>query len=689
MHKTNKRWVALLAATMGVASAQAETLTWTGGATGDFTASANWSPAQAPQPGDTLVINKTVTFDAATFDVGSEGLTFQSTAKVVNQVAFTGSGNITVRSNSAGYFQTASCPSHMGDWHIYGGVFEPQTETLGSGTVFVESGDSNAQLQIGGATFRNDIQIVGHSTKPAINFTNAGRLAGVLSSDADFTINIAYVYGRATIITLRGGRTVIVNCDKNSNGSIIYNLDFSGIVEAQIVKNGAGTLRFTGVSTATDATVTVNNGTVEFTESAEWGGSSVTANGATSVLRFSGRNLTSNDATVSVTDGAKIDLTTLAAIPHVTLGETALKSGFYLASDWADGLTGSGLLSVGSDVATWIGDAAGAWSDGANWSTGVAPKGMMIAKFTNAVDLANETFDFGDEGVCIWNLANADLIQRTMFSGTGKYYKFGAGAINYKAESSYTGGTLFADGYARVETPYTNKVFGASEGIVEFTRSADGKHPYLEFGTWNVTLPNRIRFIGATSVARMQISNNIKLTGDIEADANVYILSKWGPMWAEGGFTAPGQTLTFEEPDEKRGWTSYIAGAVDASLLKKGTGSLELRGQSTVETNVLTVAKGTLALTADATWTGLVVVQNGGLLKLNGNGNLSSAATLTIEAGGKVEIAKGVKIEIASLVIDGKAMPTGSSYSVRTRPDVFAGEGRVKVGQIGTLIILR
>ncbi|MDY5597095.1 MAG: hypothetical protein SPG40_06325 [Kiritimatiellia bacterium] len=688
MHKTSKRWAALLVATVGVVNAQAETLTWNGGptATGVFASAENWSPQQVPRPGDTLVINDAVTFAEATFDVGEQGLTLQNTAKVVCKVAFAGAGDITIRSKTQWYdafFQSAPCPSHTGNWHVYDGVFEP-SGALGSGTVYVESGASSAQLRIGYAIFENDIQIVGYSSNPAINFSNAGKLTGMLSSDANFTIYVAWVNAgeRAEVRNLAGGKV----CTVNLGG---HNLDFSGRVNAQIVKNGVGTLRFTGVSTATDATVTVNNGTVEFTESAEWGGSSVTANGATSVLRFSGRNLTSDDATVSVTDGAKIDLTTLAAIPHVTLGETALKSGFYLASDWADGLTGSGLLSVGSDVATWIGGAAGAWSDGANWSMGVAPKGMMIAKFTNAVDLANETFDFGDEGVCIWNLANADLIQRTMFSGTGKYYKFGAGAINYKAESSYTGGTLFADGYARVETPYTNKVFGASEGIVEFTRSADGKHPYLEFGTWNVTLPNRIRFIGATSVARMQISNNIKLTGDIEADANVYILSKWGPMWAEGGFTAPGQTLTFEERDENRGWTSYIAGAIDASLLKQGTGSLELRGQSTVETNVLTVAKGTLALTADATWTGLVVVQNGGLLKLNGNGNLSSAATLTIEAGGKVEIAKGVKIEIASLVIDGKAMPAGSSYSVLTRPDVFAGEGRVKVGQIGTFIILR
>lgn len=81
----------------GVLNLQAETLTWTGGATGDFTASANWSPAQAPQAGDTLVINKAVTFDAATFDVGTSGLEIQASARTLCDVAFAGSGEIRVR----------------------------------------------------------------------------------------------------------------------------------------------------------------------------------------------------------------------------------------------------------------------------------------------------------------------------------------------------------------------------------------------------------------------------------------------------------------------------------------------------------------------------------------------------------------------------------------------------------------
>ena len=212
MHKTSKIWAALLVATVGVVNAQAETLTWKGGPTetGDFASAENWSPKQAPRPGDTLVINDAVTFADATFDVGEQGLTLQNTAKVVCKVAFAGAGDITIRSKTKGwtdgFFQSAPCPSHAGSWHVYDGIFEP-LGALGSGTVYVESGASSAQFQIGNTTFKNNIQIVGLSTKPAINFSNAGTLTGVVSSDADFTINIAYVYtgGRATIQNLQGG----------------------------------------------------------------------------------------------------------------------------------------------------------------------------------------------------------------------------------------------------------------------------------------------------------------------------------------------------------------------------------------------------------------------------------------------------------------------------------------------------
>lgn len=119
--------------------------------------------------------------------------------------------------------------------------------------------------------------------------------------------------------------------------------------------------------------------------------------------------------------------------------------------------------------------------------------------------------------------------------------------------------------------------------------------------------------------------------------------------------------------------------------MKKGTASLELRGRSSGATNVLTAAGGRLRLTAEAAWEGPVVVQNDGLLALDGRDNLSSAATLTVEKGGKVEIAEGVRVN--ALVLNGQKMPVGV-YSKANQPAFFDGAGHVVVGK-ATVVILR
>lgn len=157
-------------------------------------------------------------------------------------------------------------------------------------------------------------------------------------------------------------------------------------------------------------------------------------------------------------------------------------------------------------------------------------------------------------------------------------------------------------------------------------------------------------------------------------------------MHADGDFRAPGKTITFEEDDRELP-PSYFAGVIDAALVKKGTGSLELRGRSSGATNVLTAAGGSLRLTAEAAWEGPVVVQYGGLLALDGRNNLSSAATLTVEEGGKVEIAEGVGVRVNALVLNGQKMPVGV-YSKENQPAFFDGAGHVVVGK-ATVVILR
>ena len=664
----------------GLVGAHADTLTWNGGATteGDFTAAASWSPAQTPQPGDTLVIQEEVTFKSATFDVGTAGLTIQSKQGSVQcGVSFTGSGDLVIMGNGKAFYQDGACPSLTGDWYLRGGVFEPCPGGMGSGKVYVEA---SSRLQVGAVTLTNDVCVVGSGA--SIAFARAARLKGVLSANADLGLNVAWVdpNQRVEIADLRAGSSTVT-----ITGGANCPLDFTGTVEANLVKKrGECEVRFTGTSEAAETALAVEQGTVSFTGSARWAGPSVTATGEGTVLRFDGNNLTAVNGMVCVANGAKLDVASLTILPALTLGDQALEKGTYQEGNFPDNVTGAGILLVGGEVSTWIGGEAGAWSEGQNWSTRVVPKGMVVAWFTNKVTLAAETFDFGADGVCIWN--SAKLTQGTAFAGAGRYRKFGSGQIEYRANSSYTGGTLFTDGSAYLGNATYAQAFGAAEGVVELTRNVDGTGPFFNFGAGHVQISNKIKLVGETKVQRIWITNPVNLKGDVESDSDFLIYSGWGWLHADGNFRAPGKTITFAENDYNLG-PSYFAGAVDAALVKKGTASLELRGRSLGAMNVLTAAGGRLRLTAEAAWEGPVVVQNGRLLALDGRDNLSSASTLTVEEGGKVEIAEGVGVLVHALVLNGQKMPVGV-YSKANQPAFFDGAGHVVVGT-ETVIILR
>lgn len=288
----------------GLVGAHAATLTWNGGSTkeGDFMAASSWSPTQTPQPGDTLVIQEEVTFKSATFDVGTAGLTIQSTKGTVRcGVSFTGSGDLVIMGNGKAFYQDGACPSLTGNWRLHGGVFEPCPGGMGSGKVYVEA---SSRLQVGAVTLTNDICVVGSGA--SISFSRAARLKGVLSATADLRLHLAWVDSnqRVEIADLRAGAST-VTITSNAN----YPLDFTGTVEAHLVKkSGACEVRFTGTSEATKTALVVEKGTVSFTESARWAGPSVTATGEGTVLRFDGNNLTAAAATLTVEEGGKVEI---------------------------------------------------------------------------------------------------------------------------------------------------------------------------------------------------------------------------------------------------------------------------------------------------------------------------------------------------------------------------------------------
>lgn len=329
----------------GLVGAHADTLTWNGGATteGDFTAPASWTPVQTPQPGDTLIIEEEVTFKSATFDVGTAGLTIQSTKGTVRcGVSFTGSGDLVIIGNGKAFFQDGACPSLTGDWRLRGGVFEPCPD-VGSGKVYVEA---SSTLQVGYVTLTNDVCVVGSGA--SIVFARAARLKGVLFAEKDLGLRVAWVdpNQRVEIADLRAGASTVT-----ITGGADCPLDFTGTVEAQLVtKRGACEVRFTGTSEATKTALAVEEGTVSFTGSARWAGSSVTATGEGTILRFDGRNLTAAAATLTVEEGGKVEIAEgVGVLVHaLVLNGKKMPVGVYSNANQPTFFDGTGHVVVGT-----------------------------------------------------------------------------------------------------------------------------------------------------------------------------------------------------------------------------------------------------------------------------------------------------------------------------------------------------
>ena len=67
---------------------------------------------------------------------------------------------------------------------------------------------------------------------------------------------------------------------------------------------------------------------------------------------------------------------------------------------------------------------------------------------------------------------------------------------------------------------------------------------------------------------------------------------------------------------------------------------------------------------------------------------LSKTASLSLSDGGKVEIAEGVALRVASLTVDGVPVHAGI-YTAATLSDAVSGDGSLRVGKIGSCLIIR
>ena len=690
-------------------SVVADTLTWKGGATGQFSAPSNWTSANTggtstlgPQPGDTVKFTKIVGLDAETFNIGSAGLTIDNSMILSNKVVFTGSGKVVKKGN--GEVRVMSTCTHTGGTRIEAGLFNfcsSSFKAFGTGKIeVVRNGTSNNRAQLNftpwGGGLTNEVEIIGAvSTYVPITCSNRATLSGPVSADGDFKISSGYGAIRFEKSISAPGKTVEISCtsayNKGDNDTIL-----SGTIDASLKKTGARTLRLKGNSPGLDNALTLTDGATILDAACVWGGTNVVVSGGvTNVLTLASESNFSTPPVIRLLDGAKLNFPQVAVrVAELWIGDVRQEDGCYVAEDFPENLTGAGgLLIVGQGAGkVWTGGVSGLFSEGSNWSDGQPPAPGDTLIFPRTVNLEAEATDIGAQGMTFFVKQGCTVTNNNAFTGSGLLTKYGRGAFRTKVSMSTTGGIKVRDGSI---FPERSNPFGT--GTIEIDATG-GTAPLLDSNIWGCTVSNRVKVTGARLSPHVILyTNALTLSGDIESDSDFYVDGSYGPLTASGDISAPGKTMLLRINGRNAGAvTSYLYGSVDCSVVLTSLiscGILEMRGVSSNVVNTLTVNAATNKLTATAYWGGTnVVVRKTDTfpahLILQNENNLNPETTLTLADGGTVEVASGKKVCVAHLVTDGVARRDGV-YTASNLSGYILGGGRIQVGHPGTIIVFR
>ena len=690
----------------------------------------NWDNG-APEPGDTVVINCSTTWDnpvyigiengstdtVETFDLGSEGLTFDiSSAYTRFHVNFTGSGKIVkIGSGNLGF----DCDtSHTGGTEIRAGKLEPWKGSLKLGTAPVVmtteyGGKPTFGTDSWGAGFVSAIEVKGDTSYTILSCGQYFPFDCEMSFEHDTTFNCTYggiTFHKAVTAT---GHTLTVKGDRTADNNNPPNILFNRSVDAHLVKNGNKQLQLNGVSPYPDNKLTINEGSCVIGSDGYWGGTNIVLGSSAVELKVNKFGALSDRTVVTITDTAKININaSQLRLRALTVKGQPVEEGAYTAATLPAVVTGTGTLVVSSGKRTvWLGGVTGTGVgpkdgtaksiyDAANWDNGVPEPGDTLV-FTNStawntmafVGPFGESFDIGEKGIVIEsNGGNTKFAVN--FTGSGKITKLGSFNLGVAVDSLHTGGTLVLAG---IFEPYKGSLqFGT--GPIEFRASGSAK-PRIVSESWGMGIKNDIVVSGDVSSYYLidDLGQNFTFYGKVTATTDFGIKSKYGSIWFENEVSAPGHVVTaYSNPKNPTDQPSSIlfVKKVDANLDVQGnaSGSVHLRGVSSGVDNVLTVTSGACEIEAAAAWGGTNVVVSSGavVLKLTNAKNLSSDAVVRIATtgGAKINVAKNVRVCVAGLDVDGKQQPD-CVYSKNNLSQAITGDGRIKVGNPGAILLVR
>lgn len=727
---------AAMAAGCGVASvASAKTLTWKLAVKerGSFADAANWEENAVPEPGDTIVVNKSgsawdkhflIGESGESFNFGDKGLIFKiDSAYARFNVKFIGSGKVT--KTGGGSYGVDCASEHTGGTEVLAGIFQTWGQyAFGTGPIkFIVTADSKPRLGTdqSGVYPKNPVVFTGSGYSGECLMLESGQhfCFYKLTSDQDGYINARNVTIDFSEDIEMPGKTLSLKF-WSGGGLTAPNFKFAANknIDASIRHLSGGKLTINGVCTNAANSLQIESGSCAFGANARWAGTNVAVKGAAQSLSIAGAANLSQNAVVQLKEGALLTLADgiMQVVQSLTVDGVEQDPGFYdLATAPAViGGTGKGKLLVckgnGQEIhyKYWTGPEKGLFSEPTNWSDGLAPVPGDVVEFPALASgyntLEEEEFDIGSKGLTIIVRSTGDwhgLMSNVKFRGSGRIVKMGNGIYSLCQPSYHTGGTLFTDGKLRVDNRAKEpQQFGT--GTIVFT-AEEGAYPFIQTESWDVGLATPVEFRGDYLGKQAILCSNPAKIGDVTAFSDIMLNSNYATLQFTGTVSAVGKTISIKlEPNDVK--TSDLPviniANVDASLTvnaKTTTTAIctfNLKGQAPNPKNTLTVNSGWAVLQATAQWGGTNVVVNGvaGLptvLKLQGAQNLSKDAVVKIDTskGAKIDIASGVKVQVAELFVNGVQKPMGL-YSAAKLPDVITGTGKLRVGNPGMVIIV-
>lgn len=733
---------------VGVSTAAAKTLHWRKSvASGAFSDAANWTTDAAnttdasvgPEPGDSLYFTMTreTTITGGEFDVGSEGLRFViANQSLISKVPFVGSGKIKVEGWSGSLVMSVSSA-------YYGGTSISQKacvhanvkNALGPGLVSISNeGDSNsaAQLRVSAGPFTNDISVEGNDyIAPANGLTpctfyleNGIEFSGDISSSVDLVLFEAWGNHTFSGTVDAQGKKIVVRQNSTSV------CKFTGLVHASLShlerkdKEGPfGTIELTGdCSSATDCCLTfgashsVNPLGGKLAETAVWGGD-VAIEGAGTLLKVDADScLNGATSDIVLTHGGKLELNNsgLLAVKSLTIDGAIQAPGIYTSDKLPAAITGDGALLVGSAMqkVVWVGGDRGAWTNVENWNPKLVPGSGCEAVFPSATTLTEEDIEI--DGGNLMLTCNGEVSVYARFIGCGTLVKNGSSTLHLYAANTHTGGMTLLPGSGVVNS-HKNGALGG--GKIEIFRKS-GKRATLRFDDVSQEVSCDIEYYGAYTQYELLAydiygNNPVVFSGNILAhdDLSVFSVYYANPslekcLRFDGAVVVHGRTVHLLSNKSSANAPFGFNGVVDASVVKahqpKTTGDV---GDSDVYLGpsanfsdpdaTISISNGYLRIAVGAviSCTNIILSAKadgdaaGTGISLSDGSALTSNSVVRVYDRAKIAVDGGVKAEVGELYSNDMRIPNGT-YNAARLPDVISGEGSIRVGPKGGLVLV-